>query len=212
MNKAAILLCFLFVSALHFAASGQSVVSQLAEKGRLFNASRKYDSALLYADSALALNSDFRDRQAGFKAMRIKGRALFGLKQEKKAIDLYFAALAQCRKPGDSAERAHILGEIGYIYFVQGQYAESKNYYKQEIALLSAVQGPDSIGNQLINLAVMHQSLGELDSAAQALAQVRDILSHTHDSAMTGYYLFNMGARYTARNQPDSARYPAIER
>jgi len=206
MNKLVARLCLLLLLAIAGAASGQSAVSELAEKGRLFNVSRKYDSALLYADSALALNHDFRDRRAGFKAMRIKGRALFELKQAKKAVDLYFAALAQCSQPGDSAERAHILGEIGFIYFAQGRYAESKNYYKQEIALLSSIQGPDSVGNQLINLAVMHQSLGEYDSATRVLLQVKDILAHTHDSAMTGYYLFNMGALYTSLNRPDSAR------
>lgn len=206
MSKMIARLGFLLLLAAHLAAWGQYPIAGLAEKGRVFNVSRKYDSGLLYADSALALNHDFRDRRAGFKAMRIKARALFGLKQEKKAVDLYFAALAQCRQPGDSAERAHILGEIGYIYFAQGRYAESKNYYRQEIALLSRIQGKDSVGNQLINLAVMHQSLGEYDSSALALAQVREILSHTHDSAMTGYYLFNMGALYTFRSKPDSAR------
>lgn len=205
MNKAAAFLCFLFFAATHMAASGQSVVGILAEKGRLFNASRKFDSGLIYADSALALNRDFGERQTGFKALRIKGRALFGLKQEKKAIDLYFAALSQCDQPGDSAERAHILGEIGYIYFVQGRYAESKSYYKQEIAMLSSLRGPDSVGNQLINLAVMHQSLGEYDSARVALAQVKKILEHTRDSTINGYYLFNMGALCTSLNKPDSA-------
>ncbi|MBX2906446.1 MAG: response regulator [Taibaiella sp.] len=206
MNKAVAVFCFLLFSIVRIGACGQTVVADLAEKGRLFNASRKYDSALLYADSALALNREFRERNTGFKAMRIKGRALFGLKQEKKAIDLYFSALSQCTQPKDSAERAHILGEIGYIYFVQGRYGESKSYYKQEIALLSAVRGPDSIGNQLINLAVMHQSLGEYDSAGLALARVKKILEHTHDSTINGYYLFNMGALYTSLNKPDSAR------
>lgn len=206
MNKLVASLCFLLLVAVRFTAFGQSPIAELAEKGRLFNAAHKYDSGLLYADSALALNHDFHDRRAGFKAMRIKARALFGLKQAKKAIDLYFAALEQCRQPGDSAERAHILGEIGYVFFAQARYAESKNYYKQEIELLSRIQGKDSVGNQLINLAVMHQSLGEYDSAALTLALVKEILSRTHDSAMTGYYLFNMGALYTSRNQPDSAR------
>lgn len=206
MNKVAILFCWLLSCTVHFRAAAQSAVASLAEKGRIFNASHKYDSALLYADSALALNKDFRQRQAGFKAMRIKGRALFGLKQEKKAIDLYFSTLAQCTQPGDSAEKAHILGEIGYLYFAQARYAESKSYYKKEIALLSTLKGRDSTANQLINMAVMHQSLGEIDSARLMLKEVHDIVSHTGDSAATGYYLFNMGALCTAMQKPDSAK------
>jgi len=187
-------------------ALAQPEIKQLLDRSRQLNTNKNFDSAIIYADSALKLNSGPKDRQTTIKAMRLKGKAMFGLKKEKEAIDLYFAALRLCKMPEDKKESAWIYGEIGYVHFAQGHHQESKNYYRKEIAILKELLGRDSVAEQLINMSVMQQQLGEFDSALLSLNEVRDIIFRTNDRRLSGYYYLNMGAFYTARNLPDSAR------
>ncbi len=172
---------------------------------------KKYDTAITIADAVLKLARENKDHKNTITAMRLKGKALFGKKKEKESVDLYFAALALCSPPQDNKEIALLYGEIGYAYFIQGHHQESKGYYRKEIAILKKLQGQDSVGNQLINISVMHQQLGEFDSARIVLDEVKDILSRYPDSSMKAYYLFNMGAYYTAINQPDTAKKYYLE-
>lgn len=202
-----LLLLFTLALASAPALAQEDAIKPLLEKARLLNNRKIADSAIFYTDSVLKLCDIYQDHASRIKAMRIKGKSLFTLKKEKEAVSLYFAALRLCKSPGDDKEIAWLYGEIGYAYYIQGHSKESKSYYKKEIAILTKLQGKDSLGNQYINMAVMHQQLGELDSSQMMLNEVRDILSRNKDSAMRGYYYFNMGAHHTARNQPDSARH-----
>lgn len=205
MTRLILLIFLLVASAIGSRASEDDMQALLARARAAANA-RKYDSAVILADLAIKKATSPQDRKATINAMRLKGKALFGLKKEKEAIDLYFGSLAKCKIPDDDKERAWTYGEIGYAYFIQGHHQESKSYYRKEIAILSHLLGRDSVGNQFINMSVMHQQLGEFDSALLALNEVNDILSRWPDSSLKGYYLFNMGAYWTAMNQPDKAR------
>jgi two-component system, sensor histidine kinase ChiS len=181
-------------------------IAPLLEQTRLLVNSKQFDSAIVLADSALELNTAAKDRKSIIKAMRLKGKAMFGLKKEKEALDLYYGALRLCRSPEDDKETAWIYGEIGYVALAQGHSQESKNHYRKEIEILTRLEGQDSVCEQLINIAVMHQRLNEFDSAMLVLNQAKEILSRTHDSSLLGYYLLDMGSYFTARNMPDSAR------
>lgn len=200
------LIAFLLLAATIGSRASDDDLQALLAKARASTNARNYDSALILADLALKKATTLQDRKATINAMRLKGKALFGLKKEKDAIDLYFGSLAKCKTPEDDKERAWVYGEIGYAYFIQGNHQESKTYYRKEIAILTELLGRDSVGNQYINMSVMHQQLGEFDSALVALNAVNDILSRWPDSSLKGYYLFNLGAYWTAVNQPEKAK------
>lgn len=178
----------------------------LVERARLMLNDKSYDSAIFYADKGIKKAVQNGDTRSRIKAMRFKGKSLAKLGREKEAIDLYFAALRLCQSPAFDREIAYLYGEIGYMYFVQGHSNESKSYYKKEIEILTKNLGRDSVGNQWINMSVMHSQLHEQDSAKMALDRVKDILTRFNDSSIRGYYFFNMGAHFTSANNPDSAR------
>ncbi len=179
---------------------------QLLELARNAAAAKKHDSALYWADKALPIATKACDTPDIVKAMRIKGKALLTLGKEKEPADLFFAALNLCTTPHMDREKGLLYGEVGYYYFSQGNAKEAKAFYHKNIALLSRVMGPDSVGNQLINLSVAHNQLRELDSARMALMQVLAIANRSNDSSMKAYALLNLGAYYTDVNQPDSAK------
>jgi signal transduction histidine kinase/DNA-binding response OmpR family regulator len=186
-------------------ASAQTTLSELAETARKAQVKQNNDSAIYYADKAIALILSQPDTAALLKAMRVKGKALFAQKKHKEAVDLYFAALRLCSSPNYAKEKALLYGELGYAYYNRNQGKEAKQYYRQQIEIFRALQGEDSLGNYYINLAVAHQRLKEFDSSRLILDRVKAILNRIKDSTMWGYYYINMGANYTYIDKPDSA-------
>lgn len=183
----------------------QSASGDLAEMARKAQVKQKNDSAIQYADKAIALVQSQPDTFALFKAMRVKGKALFALKKHKEAVDIYFAALRISNKPKYKKEIALLYGELGFAYYSRNQGKEAKQYYRQQINVFRELLGEDSLGNYYINLAVAHQHLKEYDSAKVILSKVKAILNRIDDSTMWGYYYINMGANYTFIDKPDSA-------
>lgn len=177
-----------------------------AEKARIANNKKQLDSAIIYADKAIALSIQAHDTLYRLKAMRIKGKALLGKKKDKESGELFFAALRLCGAAKYDKEMGLLYGELGYYFFSQGHNTEAKEYYHRNIEVLTRIWGIDSLGNQLINLSVAHQGLGEFDSARIVLDMVKDIVYRNNDSSMRAYYLLNMGAHYTYTGKPDSAR------
>jgi signal transduction histidine kinase/CheY-like chemotaxis protein len=203
---------FVFFACLVVTYSGSALAQQktaadVAESARLLLNKELYDTAITLATQAISSATETHDTAARIKAMRIYAKALSKTGQKKEAIKLFYAALRLCSAPRFEKEMALIYGELGYTGFLEGETGDSKAFFNREIEILSRIQGRDSVGNQLINLAVMHMRLREFDSAAIALARVKDILTRYNDSSIRGYYYFNVGSRFTYVDQPDSARY-----
>ncbi len=188
-----------------YTVSAQTTPSDLAETARKAQVKQNNDSAIHYADKAIALIKSQPDTAALLKAMRVKGKALFAQKKHKEAVDLYFAALRLCNNSKYAKEKALLYGELGFAYINRDQGKEAKQHYRQQIEIFRALQGEDSLGNYYINLAVAHQRLKEFDSAKVVLSKVKAILNRINDSTMWGYYYINMGANYTYIGKPDSA-------
>jgi two-component system, sensor histidine kinase ChiS len=185
----------------------QQDITLLVEKARTLVKAGAPDSGLAFADSALRLAEKQGNIKGRVQAMTVKGKALFTLNKNKEAADEYFGALKLCKAPADNKEIALLYSEIAYTYFSQGHYSESKEYYEKELAIRLAMKGPDSLGNQLINLSVMHQDLKEYDSAFIALNRVAAILSHTSNPELAGYYYLNRGALLQFMGNRDSASF-----
>ncbi len=169
------------------------------------NASQS-DSALHLADSLL-LVIDKSNNDGRIKAMNIKAKALFQKLQYKESLALLFDALRLCRQPADNKQVAYIYGEIGYLYYAQKQFPQSKSYYYRQIDILRTIHGIDSLADPLINLATMHEALGEYDSALRCLNQVGAIVAHNNNMRQHGYYYLNRGVLMQYLNKLDSAAY-----
>jgi tetratricopeptide (TPR) repeat protein len=163
------------------------------------------DSAVTVADAALQLAIKQSDHKSQINAMRIKGKALFALKQNKEAVSQYFGALRICKAGADDKEAAMLYREIAYSYFSQGHPREAKDYYEKELTIKKAIYGNDSVGEQLLNLAVMHDQLKERDSAFMRLKEVDGILRRTNNMPLRGYYYINLGALLQTEGKADSA-------
>ncbi|MES2701431.1 MAG: ATP-binding protein [Bacteroidota bacterium] len=198
---AAVLIC-----AAQAAAQKASVIQSLLDRGRYCLNNGKPDSGVIYADEALTLSLKAGDTQRLAKAMTMKGKGLFALGKNKEAVDLYFNALRLCKSPADDKQIAFIYGEIGYAYYAKGHPQEAREYYEKEVNIRRVVNGRDSIGNQLINLAIMYQSLQQYDSAESKLKAVADILTRNNDRQLRGYYCNNWGALKQVTGQRDTAK------
>lgn len=189
----------------------QNPIAEYADKARIANSEKKQDSAIYYANKAIALSIQQKDTLFRLRAMRWKGKALLALKKEKESIDVFFQALSLCRSPKYDREMGLLYGEVGYYYYSQGHGKEAKAYYHRNLEVLSRISGWDSLGNQLINLSAIHQMLEEYDSSRMRLDKVRDIAYSKKDSSMQAYYQLNMGAYYTVVGYPDSAKACYLE-
>jgi two-component system sensor histidine kinase ChiS len=202
----------LFLIALGFlCTSGYAQAQQLAptwvDQAAALNKAGNFDAAYAVADSALHQAEKTNNIKDKIRAKRLKGKSLFSLKKQKEAVDLYFDALSLCKSPADDAEIALLYSEIGFAYFSQGHYQEAKSYYQRELPIRRALKGADSVGDQLINLSVMHQDLKEFDSALLVLNQVAIILSRTTNPQLAGYYYLNRGAFLQLTGNKDSAAW-----
>ena len=168
------------------------------------------DSAMQLADSLLA-TFDKNDGEGRIKAMNIKAKALFQVGKSKESLSCLFDALRICKQPEDNKHVAYLYGEIGYLYYAQKQFVQSKSYYHQQIDILRGINGTDSLADPLINLATQHESLGENDSALLVLNQVGEIIAHNNNLKQHGYYYLNRGALYQALQKPDSAAFYYIQ-
>lgn len=201
---------FLLLSTLIFIAlstrAQQTLLEPAFQKGwRQINAYQS-DSALQLADSLLQV-IDKSDNTGRIRAMNIKAKALFQQNKYKESLALLFDGLRMCRQPDDNKQVAYIYGEIGYLYYAQKQFAQSKSYYYRQIDILRKLNGTDSLADPLINLATMHEALHEYDSSLILLNQVGDIVSRNSNMRQHGYYYLNRGVLMQYLNKLDSAAY-----
>jgi two-component system sensor histidine kinase ChiS len=201
---------FLLLSTLIFIAPSsraqQTPFEPAFQKGwRQINAYQS-DSALQLADSLLQV-IDKSDNTGRIRAMNIKAKALFQQNKYKESLALLFDGLRMCKQPADNKQVAYIYGEIGYLYYAQKQFAQSKSYYYRQIDILRKLNGVDSLADPLINLATMHEALREYDSSLILLNQVGDIVSRNNNLRQHGYYYLNRGVLMQYLNKLDSAAY-----
>ncbi|PQJ13101.1 hypothetical protein CJD36_004995 [Flavipsychrobacter stenotrophus] len=198
-----LLLSFLLLSALDTSAQRPDIKPMLKRGWRQINA-KEPDSAMQLADSILQLvGTEYSDDRV--RAMNIKAKALYQKGKNTESVTILFDALRLCKAPRDNKNIAYLYGEIGYAYYAQKHYPESKLYYHKQIDILKSLYGSDSLADPYINLATMQQGIGEFDSAALSLNVVAGIVAHNNNLQQHGYYYLNRGTLYLYTNKLDSA-------
>ncbi len=166
---------------------------------------KNYDSAIIYCDKLLAeakkLNSTIYQVRAFYRMGLINQE----LEKTKAAIDHFYNALSLCNDTSTFRLKASIYNALGQLNFSQMSFATAKYYYKEEIKVRKQIKDVYGTATCLINLSANHRRLGEKDSAAIVLKEVKDILDQRQDPVLAGYYYQALGASYQANKQIDSA-------
>lgn len=93
----------------------------------------------LYADSAIALFDDpeliVANKNAYFDALLIKGDALYLTQKYTQAVLYYLEALSFRKKNLDSCNDRVLNVRLGNVYFIQGKFVQSAQYYKKNYEL-----------------------------------------------------------------------------
>jgi tetratricopeptide (TPR) repeat protein len=126
------------------------------------------DSAELFAKEAI-----MRSEQAdSYPKGLINGHVVLGILNKDRAyyglsVEDYLLALKLAERVGDSLRVSGCLNNIGSVYFEQGNYRKSLDYYQRSLDIenkLGQDKGQKSI--RLVNLGDAYEKLDSLDKAA----------------------------------------------
>ena len=106
---------------------------------------------------------------------------------------------------GDRRNEANMLGNLGSVYYNQGQYKEAISHYEQSIEIFRSIANPRGEGIQLGNLGIVYSSIGQYEQAityyTESIAIARDIGSRSSE----GNTLGNLGTMYVRLGQYEQA-------
>jgi tetratricopeptide (TPR) repeat protein len=98
-----------------------------------------------------------------------------------EAESLFKRALRIWEEGDDSTaiDKATTLNNLGAVYQYQSRYAEAEPDYRQGLALLEKIRGPEhpDVGNALINLAVAYAEEDKFPDAERTFSDVLTILA-----------------------------------
>ncbi len=200
-----VLYIFLFLSVSSTVLSQREELKRLDKlSGRAFN-NKKYDSSFatageLYIEAQKA-KSDYFMVTALFR----KASVLTELNKEKEASDLLYEALKLCKDTTEDFLKASIYNELGILTFHRNNPAIAKSYYREEIKIRRQMKDDYRVANCLLNLSTMHRRLGETDSSALLLSQVRVLAQKINHPELNAYYTQGQGAQWQTLNNLDSA-------
>lgn len=111
-------------------------------------------------------------------------------KDYKNALDFAFKSLADVKKTfGEKNEREfNVLGKIGKIYFLNGDYQKAIEYYSKEKDLILEIKGIQSApyARAINNLSVIYQTLGQSEKVEEFLIEAvkikREVLGENDTS------------------------------
>lgn len=166
---------------------------------------KKYDSSLIFAERLLISAKEKSSNYYQVSAIFIKGSIFAELNKEKEATDLFYYALKLCSDTTEDFLKASIYNELGILSYHRNNPAIAKSYYREEIKIRQAMKDDFRVANCLINLCTMHRRLGEIDSSALLLKQVRILAGKINDRQLSAHYFQSQGAHWQTINNLDSA-------
>ncbi|MBL7913271.1 MAG: response regulator [Bacteroidia bacterium] len=199
---------YYFVLFAFFATTVFSQDKQLKELEDLAQQSfqrKKYDSSLIFAEQLSIASKEKNSNYYRISAIFLKGNVFAQLNNEKKAADLFYDALKLCNDTTADFLKAGIYNELGILSFHRNNPAIAKSYYREEIKIRRAMKDDFRVSNCLINLSTMHRRLGEVDSSAFLLKQVRILAEKINNKQLSAHYLQAQGAHWQTLNNLDSA-------
>lgn len=87
----------------------------------------------------------------------------------KKSLEYYFKALKLKEELGIKNGIANTLGNIGLVYFLQGDYSIALDYYLRALKLQEELDNKDGIGRNLGNMGLLYTTTGKYQEAFNCL-------------------------------------------
>lgn len=177
-------------------------LDDLSEKNYI---KKKYDSSIFYANELLLqakkVNSNFYTASGFF----LKGKALAQLNKEKEASDLFYQSLKACTDTTQNFIKAGVYNELGILSYHRSNPAIAKSYYRDEIKIRREMKDDYRVANCLLNLSTMHRRLGETDSSALLLNEVKPLVFKINYPELMAHYYQGQGAQWQTIKKSDSA-------
>ena len=143
-----------------------------------------------YAQSALALARQTKNRYGEGGAIGCLGLAYADLGEMRKAIEFHKQALAIAREVDDKRGESNILGNLGNVYAVLGEVHKAIEFYEQQLDIVRKIGDQQGEGNALGNLGGAYLALGDarkaIDFHEQALMIIRKLGNKQAEGVILG--------------------------
>src|ERR1700757_4663035 len=125
----------------------------------------KYDNALKYADSGLAVCDKQKLDAEKIKILNQKGNIAGDLGDPNKALVFYLEAVALAEKHHIIKPLAAIYANIGVCFLSTKQFAKCKEYFKKGVAISIEVNDMPNLGSSYNNIGGVFLETNQFDSA-----------------------------------------------
>ncbi len=142
--------------------------ASLVAYGNIYNATGDYSKAVAYFNSAFNINKEINSTRGMANNLYSLGSAYARLSNYPVATDYYFKSLRiQETLPNNEVAVANCLGGIAVIYFLQHDFAKSKDYSLKVIEKQQAMKNEMGLTNEYINIADTYNKLKDSANASK---------------------------------------------
>lgn len=198
-------IAFLFFHLSSFAQSDSMPVIALQKKISVFDTTGQNDSALFYAEKALALSKSIGYKRGIAYSSGIIGRVYMDRGDYPKALTHLFKALelyeSQNNKPGILIQ----LGNIGVVYNDQNDYAKALDYYFKALKLAQSLNDKKHTSIQLGNIAIVYSRQFIFPKAKEYFLKALEMDRELNDIEGIARNLNNIGNAYSDEGFHDKA-------
>lgn len=212
MQKKTIFITMFMCCALLLLHSQEIKFNQLLKKSNQFLEKGEIDSANYYA---IILETESRNQNQKnylYQANELLAEIAVQKGDVKKAFDLYFNIIKSYNHDSLLLRKAKAFNNIGFLYFDQKQYEESKSYLKQEILIRKQLGDSIKLANNYINLGTVYRRLFQFDSvyfflniAGEIAIKKNNLKLKANYFNILGNYYFTLHEHHSNRKQLDSA-------
>jgi tetratricopeptide (TPR) repeat protein len=164
----------------------------------------KPDTSILYAQQALKLSESLNYARGEARSL-IDIANIIENYNFPKALETYLKALQICEQIGDQSLISAALGNIGVLYYDQGDYRKALEYNFKSMAIDAGMNNERWVLIGLMNTGEYYEYLDLLDSALLYEDTAYSIAVRLNDVDLLGQVLARLGYIHTKKAETDKA-------
>ena len=138
----------------------RGIISYYTNATYVYNVLGRYDTSLILNLRSVEIARAFGDPERIAACLGNTAASYMTLKRYEKAIEYFLQTTDICEKLGDRNKLSVLHSNLNILYRNTGQYEKAREYGERALALARQENNIFSITSALINLAVVHTSLG----------------------------------------------------
>ncbi|MDE0561201.1 tetratricopeptide repeat protein [Algoriphagus sp. NF] len=167
---------------------------------------QNFDSAMYYANLALAKSDELEDEYWQSVSLEMKAILMEMSGQYEEAISLYLEVIPLRQKSGgEGLENTY--NNMAALFQNQQNYETSLIYFKKSLEIEEERNNQNGIAACLINLGISYKNLGKLDTAGVLFRQANILSEAIKDSVLMIHSSLSLGDYFYQDNKKDSATY-----